>query len=137
MTIEIIKLYVSCISQFFTLSDVAIASSSNNPTASEPLEFLPQHSNSITTCHFASRVLAEIVETASELEGIGGTLDGERAGSQMEVRNVLKNFVESCRWRFEEAICTTWSKGEFAESSPHLYVARLISVRRCKIFLPP
>jgi exocyst complex component 2 len=126
MTIEIIKLYVSCISQFFTLSDVAIASSPNNPTANEPPEFLPQHSNSITTCHFASRVLAEIVETSSELEGIGGTLEGERAGSQMEVRTVLKGFVESCRWRFEEAICTTWSKGEFVNRPPCIHVGRLI-----------
>ena len=112
MTLEIIRLYVSCISQFFTLSDVTIASSPNNPTANVCPDFVPQHSNSITTCHFTSRILADIVETSSELEGIGGTIEGERAGNQMEVRNLLKGFLESCRWRFEEAICATWSKGE-------------------------
>jgi exocyst complex component 2 len=111
MTIEIVKLYVSCISQFFTLSDVAIASSPNNQTANEIPDFLPPTSNSITTCHFVSRILTEIVETSGELEGMGGHVEGEKISSQVEVKNVLKGLAESCRWRFEEAICSAWSKG--------------------------
>jgi exocyst complex component 2 len=113
MTIEIIKLYVSCISQFFTLSDVAIASSPNNPSTSEIPDFLPTASNSITTCHFVSRILTEIVETSGELEGMGGHVEGEKISSQVEVKNVLKGLAESCRWRFEEAICFAWSKGTY------------------------
>ena len=117
MTVEIVKLYVSCISQFFTLSDVAIASSPNNPTASEIPDFLPPTSNSITTCHFVSRILTEIVETSGELEGMGGHVEGEKISSQVEVKNILKGLAESCRWRFEEAICSAWSKGTSAKLS--------------------
>lgn len=112
MTVEILKLYISLISQFFTLSDVAIASSPNNPTSQDCPEFVPAHSNSITTSHFTSRILTDIVDTCTELEGIGGVTSGEKPGSQNDARNALKGLIESCRWRFEEAICSTWSQGE-------------------------
>ena len=111
MTIEIIKLYISLISQFLTLSDVAIASSPNNPIAVDPPEFVPAVSNSITTCHFVSRILTEIVETVADLDGIGTSTESDKSGNQSETKNLLKGLVESCRWRFEEAICSTWSKG--------------------------
>lgn len=60
------------------------------------------------------------MESVSELDGIGGTIENEKYGSQVEAKNALKALVESCRWRFEEAICETWSKGKVKYLSLHI-----------------
>ncbi len=38
------------------------------------------------------------------------------AGQGLDAKKALKGLVESCRWRFEEAICETWSRGEWGRS---------------------
>lgn len=111
--LDIVKLYISLLAQFFTLSDVAVATASTAEAVTPT--FLPIDSNSLTTCHFTSKILKEIVECASEIEGFAIASNEERSSSgsvssTSEAKNVLKNFVESARWRFEEVICETWSK---------------------------
>lgn len=119
IAIEIVKLYISLLAQFFTLSDVAVATSPNAATV--PATFLPVDSNSLTTCYFTGKILTEIVDCTSEIEGLGIASQEDRstpgtASSTPEAKNVLKNFVESARWRFEEVICETWSNGELGRS---------------------
>ncbi len=118
--LDIVKLYISLLAQFFTLSDVAVATASTAEAVTPT--FLPIDSNSLTTCHFTSKILKEIVECASEIEGFAIASNEERSSSgsvssTSEAKNVLKNFVESARWRFEEVICETWSKGECSDST--------------------
>jgi exocyst complex component 2 len=115
MAMDIVKLYVSLLGQFFTLSDVAVASSSSAERV--PAAFVPLDSNSLATCHFTGRILSEVVESVAEIEGleIGGS-DPSRAHSGgtshlVDTKSVLKGLVESVRWRFEEVICESWSKG--------------------------
>ncbi|KAJ9097373.1 hypothetical protein QFC19_006842 [Naganishia cerealis] len=76
-------------------------------------EFVPKDANSLVTCHYASKVLAEIVESTSEIDALtasssAGTTTSADLGQ--ETKKALKEFVESCRWRLEEAICGTWSQ---------------------------
>ncbi|KAJ9125138.1 hypothetical protein QFC22_000092 [Naganishia vaughanmartiniae] len=133
MTLDLIKLYISLIGQFFTLSDISIAASRkpvrspsqsstlNNATGdSEPVipDFVPRNANSLVTCHYASKILAEIVESTSEIDALtasgsgGSSVKSPVASTDLgqETKKALREFVESCRWRLEEAICGTWSQ---------------------------
>ncbi|GJN92256.1 hypothetical protein Rhopal_005286-T1 [Rhodotorula paludigena] len=107
MTQDIVTLYVSLLSQFFTLSSTTSSSPpqnrSNNPddlNATPPMpDFVPPVSNATTNCHWLLRVLNELMECVSELGAL------ELAG---EATQTLKELVASTRWRFEEAICSGW-----------------------------
>ncbi|GAA5997397.1 exocyst subunit SEC5 [Rhodotorula paludigena] len=107
MTQDIVTLYVSLLSQFFTLSSTTTSSPpqnrSNNPddlNATPPMpDFVPPVSNATTNCHWLLRVLNELMECVSELGAL------ELAG---EATQTLKELVASTRWRFEEAICSGW-----------------------------
>ena len=101
MALDILNLYISLLSSFFTLSDVAAAASSSTGTVPP---FVPLNSNSLTTGLFVNRLLAEISECVGE---IGGNEISKEGGDG------LKALVESARWRFEEALCETWAKGEY------------------------
>ncbi|BGP12574.1 hypothetical protein JCM10213_004839 [Rhodosporidiobolus nylandii] len=109
MTQDIVTLYVSLLSSFFTLSSsthsptIAQNPSSNpaedlNATPPMPL-FVPPVSSSTTNCHWLLRVLNELMECVSEMSAL--ELSGEATQS-------LKELVASTRWRFEEAICSGW-----------------------------
>ncbi|GAA5945363.1 hypothetical protein JCM3775_002199 [Rhodotorula graminis] len=106
MTQDIVTLYVSLLSSFFTLS----SSTAPNPqppkpatddlNATPPLPpFVPPVSNAATNCHWLLRVLNELMECVSELGAL------ELAG---EATQTLKELVASTRWRFVEAICSAW-----------------------------
>lgn len=100
MALDILNLYISLLSSFFSLSDLAAASSSSTGTLPP---FVPPNSNSLTTGLFVNRLLTEMVECVME---IGGNEISKEGGDG------LKALVESARWRFEEALCETWAKGE-------------------------
>lgn len=99
MALDIVKLYVSLISEFFTLSDMAVMASSNNKAP--PL--LPVNSHSISTAHYLLKFLNDIQETVNEL-------------NSMEISNEasagLKSLLESAKWRFEDVLVTAWLRGE-------------------------
>lgn len=109
MALEIINLYISLLSSFFTLSDMAVTSSSSSG-AIPP--FVPPNSNSLTTGLFTNRILQELFDCVGE---IGGNEISKEAGSG------LKGLVDNTRWRFEEALCETWAKGTatFTSSTAH------------------
>jgi exocyst complex component 2 len=134
MALDIVKLYISLLGQFFTLSDISIASarkpgqsasqSSNlgqttgHADAAMP-DFVPKNANSLVTCHYASKILAEILDSAGEIDALAGSNKGQNVTSPVtstdlgqEAKKAMRDFVESCRWRLEEALCATWSRGE-------------------------
>jgi exocyst complex component 2 len=115
MTQDIVTLYVTLLSSFFTLSSgthspVHLRSdptSSSNPSedlnATPPMPpFVPPVSSSPTNCHWLLKVLNELMECVSEMGAL------EMAG---EATQSLKELVASTRWRFEEAICSGWVRG--------------------------
>ncbi|KAJ9115628.1 hypothetical protein QFC20_000954 [Naganishia adeliensis] len=132
MALDIIKLYISLLGQFFTLSDISIASarkpgqsasqssnlgqSTGHSEAAMP-DFVPRNANSLITCHYASKILAEILDSAGEIDALTGPNSGQSVSSPVtstdlgqEAKKAMRDFVESCRWRLEEAICETWSR---------------------------
>ena len=101
MTLDIVKLYISLISQFFNLSDMAVMASpsgSNNT----PLPYLPKNSHSISTAHYLVKILAEVHETVNELNAME---------ISNEVASGLRNLLESAKWRFEDILIGSWLRG--------------------------
>lgn len=102
MALDIVKLYISLLSEFFTLSDMAVMSPStfnNGP----PLLF-PRNSHSLSTAHYLMKILGEIQETVTEI-------------NSMEISNEatqnLKSLLESVKWRFNDVLITSWYRGLF------------------------
>jgi len=99
MALDIVKLYISFIAGFFTLSDVEITS----PTGPEHhASFLPKASNSITMAHFLTKVLAEVQETITEVSALE---------ISSEVNTNTKSFLESTRRGFQEILIQAWKRG--------------------------
>lgn len=106
MAIEIIKLYTTTLSQFFTLSDVSVAEAATKKDGMNPPipPFVPAGTTVIAACFFSERLVDEVAECAGELSAVDV---GNEAGQ------VLRSMLESLRWRFEEVIAATWVRGEW------------------------
>jgi len=91
MAIDIVKFYISLISEFFTLSDVT-----NNTRPPH----LPQNSHSLSTAHYLFKILADIQETISELRGMEISQD-----------NGMKSLLDSIRYKFIDVLANSWLQG--------------------------
>ncbi|KAG6888464.1 hypothetical protein C0992_008432 [Termitomyces sp. T32_za158] len=99
MALDVVKYYISLISGFFTLSDMAVMSHNlNNPLPSN----LPQDSHSLSTAHYLMKVLGELQETVNDLDGLE---------ISSEVPSLLKNFLDSAKWRFLDVLVGAWLRG--------------------------
>ncbi len=98
MAFDIVKLYISLLSEHFTLSDKAVV----GPTANGIPPFVPISSNCVTTSWFVSKVLSEMQECVNDV--ITAELSGEASSG-------LQNLLESARWRFVDAMCDNWLRG--------------------------
>ncbi|KAF7323903.1 Exocyst complex component SEC5 [Mycena kentingensis (nom. inval.)] len=96
MALDIVKLYISLVSQFFQLSDMAVKSPTTEPTSSA---MLPNNSNSLCTAHYLMKILGEVQETVNELNAMEISND---------VSAGLKSLLESAKWRFEDLLITGW-----------------------------
>ncbi|KAF7289907.1 Exocyst complex component SEC5 [Mycena indigotica] len=96
MALDIVKLYISLISQFFQLSDMAVMKS---PSEMTPSTTIPNNSNSLCTAYYLMKILGEIQETVNELNGMEISND---------VSSGLKGLLESAKWRFEDLLITDW-----------------------------
>ena len=100
MALDIVKLYISFIAEFFSLSDIEITS----PILQENHAFfLPKVSNSITMAHFLIKVLGEVQETVNELSALE---------ISSEVSTNAKSFLESARRGFQETLIQAWKRGQ-------------------------
>ncbi|KAK0192271.1 exocyst complex component sec5 [Armillaria mellea] len=100
MALDIIKLYISLISEFFTLSDMAVMSSPGGTNNALP-PHLPANSSSMSTAHYLMKVLGEIQDTVNEVNAM--EISAEATAS-------LKSFLETARWRFEDILVNTWTR---------------------------
>ncbi|KAF9226332.1 hypothetical protein BS17DRAFT_698632 [Gyrodon lividus] len=96
MALDIVKLYVSLVSEFFNLSDVAVMQR-NTQSSSPPL--LPSHSNSLTTSRFLIKILIEFQDCVNEVTGM--EIVAEASAS-------LRNLMESARWRIGDVLINAW-----------------------------
>jgi exocyst complex component 2 len=99
MALDIVKLYIGLLSEFFVLSDMAVMTSSASTTP--PL--FPNHSNSLTTAHYFMKTIGEIQETISEIDTMD--ISSEAAGG-------VRNLLESARWKFVDILTHAWQRGE-------------------------
>ncbi len=98
MALDVVKLYISLISQFFKLSDVAVMSLPGSQRT--PLPHLPENAHSLCTAHYLVKILADIQETVTELTAMEISTDGG-----------LKSLLESVKWRFEDILIQAWLRG--------------------------
>ncbi|KAK0446022.1 exocyst complex component sec5 [Desarmillaria tabescens] len=100
MALDIIKLYISLISEFFTLSDMAVMSSPGGTNNVLP-PLVPANSSSLSTAHYLMKILGEIQDTVNEVNGM--EISTEATAS-------LKSFLETARWRFEDILVNAWTR---------------------------
>ncbi|POY70342.1 hypothetical protein BMF94_6622 [Rhodotorula taiwanensis] len=101
MTHDIVTLYVSLLSQFFSQpSAEALARDADDPNATPPLpDWVPTVSNATTDSHWLIRVLAEVNDCGAELGAL------ELSGEATQTLKELVIHVRSC---FEAAVCSAW-----------------------------
>ena len=99
MASEIIKLYTSSLSSYFTLSDAALADKRESLIP----PFVPVGSTVFCSAHYAEMMVDELAECVAELHvsDIGG-----------DAANGLKSLVENMRWRMIEVVTASWAKGK-------------------------
>ncbi|KAI0336755.1 hypothetical protein GY45DRAFT_1315389 [Cubamyces sp. BRFM 1775] len=95
MALDIIKLYISLLSEFFLFSDMAVMSPGRNTTP--PL--FPKSSNSLTTAHHLMKILGEIQDSVNDVAGME---------ISSEASSTLKNLLESARWKFADLLVNAW-----------------------------
>ena len=102
MAFDIVKLYISLLSEFFMFSEVAVKSPPSVPVPTPPL--LPKDSNSLTTAHHLVKILGEIQECVNEINAMEISND---------VGSSLKGMLESARWKFEDMLIHAWLRGGY------------------------
>lgn len=123
MALDIVKLYVSLLSEFFNLSDAVVMQRNNNDPSPK---LLPRHSNSLTTAHFLIKILIEIQDCANEVTG---------TDIVPEVSSSLRNLVESARWKFGDILVRVWLRGCHHQLSSCMLLTAMID--RCNSIPPP
>ncbi|PVG00796.1 hypothetical protein CPB86DRAFT_782356 [Serendipita vermifera] len=97
MVLDIVRSYISLLSEFFSLSDMAAASAAGNKGALP--KFLPIGSDSLTTSHHLIRILGELTECINEILAMDVSSD---------TNSGLRALLETATWKFEETLCATW-----------------------------
>jgi exocyst complex component 2 len=99
MALDIVRQYISLISEYFKLSDMAVSTLSpslGGKYNNRPCEWL------IDKCIRLQLILKEIVECAREISEmeIGG-----------DAASMLKELIDGARWTFGDALCALWLRG--------------------------
>lgn len=101
MALDIVKLYITLLSEFFKLSDVTLMANQVSNNTLPPL--VPTGSNSFVTAHFLMKILGEVQDSVNEVNGMD--ISGDAASG-------LRNLMESIRWRFEDILTHAWLRGD-------------------------
>ncbi|THH19659.1 hypothetical protein EW146_g1566 [Bondarzewia mesenterica] len=98
MALDVVKLYISLLSEFFVFSDMAVMTPSSSDSGDAPT-LIPVHSNVMTTGHYLMKILGEVQECVNEINGMEVSTDTAAS---------LKGLLESARWRFEDILVQRW-----------------------------
>lgn len=99
MALDIVRQYISLISEHFKLSDMAVSTMTPSASGQMPSSFLSPGANSVSTAHWLQLILKEIVECSREIGEmeIGG-----------DAASMLKELIDGARWTFGDALCMLW-----------------------------
>ncbi|CCL99103.1 uncharacterized protein FIBRA_01117 [Fibroporia radiculosa] len=97
MALDIVKLYISLLSEFFVFSDSLVPSPPGSVDTTPPL--FPKDSNAFATGHHMMKILGEIQDSVNDLNA-------------MEISNEatsnLRGLLESARRKFEDVLIQAW-----------------------------
>ncbi|KAI0938572.1 hypothetical protein AcW1_001724 [Taiwanofungus camphoratus] len=98
MALDIIKLYISLLSEFFMFSDSHVMTPPSNAIDTTP-PLSPKDSNSITTAHHLMKILGEVQDSVNDINSMD--ISNEATSS-------LRGLLESARWKFEDILIHAW-----------------------------
>lgn len=107
MASNIVKMYIASLSQFFTLSDISVATT---PTLRrdglrdglrEVPAFVPAGTTVLTACYYSERVVDDVADCATELMAVDVGKDASQS---------VRTMLETLRWRLEEVVASTWNR---------------------------
>lgn len=101
MALDIIKLYISLLSEFFMFSDSHVMTPPSNAIDTTP-PLSPKDSNSITTAHHLMKILGEVQDSVNDINSMD--ISNEATSS-------LRGLLESARWKFEDILIHAWLRG--------------------------
>ncbi|KAL0576081.1 Exocyst complex component S5 [Marasmius crinis-equi] len=114
MALDIVKLYVALISEFFTLSDMAVMASPNS--SSPAVSLVPVNTTSLTTGHYLMKILGEVQECVNELNSME---------ISNEVSSSLRSLLESVKWRYEDILINSWLRGMVYDPASILHLTNV------------
>ncbi|KAH7345639.1 exocyst complex component sec5 [Rhizoctonia solani] len=99
MALDIVRQYISLISEYFKLSDMAVSTLSPTANGQFPSSFVPPGADSVSAAHWLQLILKEIVDCSREIGEmeIGG-----------DAASMLKELIDGARWTFGDALCGLW-----------------------------
>ena len=103
MALDIVKLYISLISQAFLLSDMVVMTSASSSSNYTPPPFLPKDSHSLSTAFHLQKIIVEVQDCVNDITALE---------ISNEVTNGLKSLTESLKWRFEDVLTREWLRGK-------------------------
>jgi exocyst complex component 2 len=98
MALDVVRLYVSLLSEFFVFSDMAVVTPSLVESSFAPL--LPGDSNTLTTAHYLMKILTEIQDNVNEINAM-----------EISSESSLDDLLNSAKWGFEDVLTHTWVRG--------------------------
>ncbi|KAG8685870.1 hypothetical protein FRC09_014485, partial [Ceratobasidium sp. 395] len=103
MALDIVRQYISLISEHFKLSNMAVSTLSLIG-GQVPNSFIPPGADSVSAAHWLQLILKEVVECAREISEmeIGG-----------DAASMLKELIDGARWTFGDGLCALWLRGEW------------------------
>ncbi|KAG8743871.1 hypothetical protein FRC12_014937 [Ceratobasidium sp. 428] len=98
MALDIVRQYISLISEHFKLSNMAVSTLSLIG-GQVPNSFIPPGADSVSAAHWLQLILKEVVECAREISEmeIGG-----------DAASMLKELIDGARWTFGDGLCALW-----------------------------
>ena len=102
MALDIVKLYISLISQAFLLSDMVVMTSASSSSNYTPPPLLPKDSHSLSTAFHLQKIIVEVQDCVNDINALD---------ISNEVTNGLKSLTESLKWRFEDVLMREWLRG--------------------------
>lgn len=103
MALEIVKLYISLLSQFFLFSHMFVSTPPMDGPDTTPVN-LPKNSNSLTTAYHLMKTLGEIQDAVNDISALD---------ISKEASSSLKGLLDSARWKFVEIFIKAWLRGKF------------------------
>lgn len=125
MALDVLRLYMSLLSEFFLFSDMAVATPPSDVTDTTP-PLLPKDSNALATVHHLMKILGEIQDSVNDINGM--EISSEASSS-------LKGLLESARWKFEDVLTQAWLRGETSMHVRVPHATQLEPDRRQRLLL--